>query len=148
MIEALDGTGWRLVLATGKARADELGVAPDWVRLRESVPQPAVLRLANAFVTHAGMGSCTEGLWYGVPMVALPQAVDQPANAAQLEAIGVGRQLRADSPSASEIREAIPGIAADPQVRLRLNEIRDDLHRIGGPGHAPDAVEDVASGRW
>jgi MGT family glycosyltransferase len=147
-IEALDGTGWRVVLATGRARADELGAAPDWVQLRESVPQPAVLRLADAFVTHAGMGSCTEGLWYGVPMVAIPQAVDQPANAAQLEAIGVGRQLRADSPSASEIREALLGIAADPQVRLRLNEIRDDLHRVGGPGHAADAVEDVASGRW
>ena len=43
------------------------------------------------------MGSCTEGLWYGVPMVAIPQAVDQPSNADRLEAIGVGRYLRAIS---------------------------------------------------
>jgi MGT family glycosyltransferase len=147
-IEALDGTGWRLVLSAGKVRPDDIGTVPEWVQLRATVPQLAVLKTADAFVTHAGMGSCTEGLWYGVPMVAIPQAVDQPSNADQLEAIGVGRHLRADPPSASEIREAILQTAADPQVRLRLNEIRGELHLVGGPDHAADAVEDVATGRW
>jgi MGT family glycosyltransferase len=144
-IEALNGTGWRLTISTGRARPDELGAVPHWAQLRATVPQPAVLRVADAFVTHAGMGSCTEGLWYGVPMVAIPQAVDQPSNADQLEAIGVGRHLRADPPSPSEIRDAVLEVAADPQVRLRLNAIRDELHRVGGPGHAADAVEAYAA---
>jgi UDP:flavonoid glycosyltransferase YjiC (YdhE family) len=80
-------------------------------------------------------------------MVAIPQAVDQPSNADHLEAIGVGRYLRADLPRPPEIGEAILGIAADPMMRLRLNEIRDELHRVGGAGHAAQAVEDAASGR-
>jgi MGT family glycosyltransferase len=147
-IEAVGGTGWRLTIATGRVPADGLGAVPDGVQLRETVPQPAVLRVADAFVTHAGMGSCTEGLWYGVPMVAIPQAVDQPANADQLETIGVGRHLRSNPPSTSQIRDAILNVAQDPQVRLRLNTIRDELHRVGGPHHAADAVEDVASDRW
>ncbi len=147
-IEALDGTGWRLTIATGRVSPDYLGAVPDWVQLRSTVPQPAVLRTADAFVTHAGMGSCTEGLWYGVPMVAIPQAVDQPSNADHLEAIGVGRHLQADPPRPPEIRDAIVQVAADPQVRLRLNEIRDELHRVGGPYHAADAVEHAASGHW
>jgi UDP:flavonoid glycosyltransferase YjiC (YdhE family) len=83
-----------------------------------------------------------------VPMVAIPQAVDQPSNADQLQAIGVGRHLTADPPSPAEIRTAVTDITADPQVRLRLNVIRDELHRVGGPTHAADAVEDVATGRW
>jgi MGT family glycosyltransferase len=147
-IEALDGTGWRLVIATGRVGPDALGAVPGWVQLLATVPQPAVLRTADAFVTHAGMGSCTEGLWYAVPMVAIPQAVDQPSNADQLEAIGVGRRLTADPPSPAEIRSAITEMASDPQVRLRLNAIRDELHRVGGPFHAADAVEDVATARW
>jgi EryCIII-like glycosyltransferase len=102
----------------------------------------------DAFVTHAGMGSCTEGLWYGVPMVAIPQAVDQPANADQLEAIGAGRHLTGVSPSPGQIRDAFLEVAADTQIRLRLKAIRDELHRVDGPGHAADAVEDVARGRW
>jgi MGT family glycosyltransferase len=147
-IEALEGTCWRLVIATGRVQPDTIGPVPRWVQLQTTVPQPAVLRMADVFVTHAGMGSCTEGLWYGVPMVAVTQAVDQPANADQLEAIGVGRQLTADSPKPIEIRDAIVDVASDPQVRLRLNEIRDELHRIGGPGHAADAVEDIVIGGW
>jgi MGT family glycosyltransferase len=147
-IEALDGCGWRLVIATGRVQPSALGTAPGWVQLRERVPQPAVLRIADAFVTHAGMGSCTEGLWYGVPMVAMPQAVDQPSNAEQLEAIGAGRHLSADAPTPGQIREALLDVVADPQIRLRLNAIRDELHRVGGPCHAAEAVEDVATGRW
>ncbi len=112
------------------------------------MPQPAVLRVSDAFVTHAGMGSCTEALWYGVPTVALPQAVDQPANAAQLEALGVGRQLTEHLPSPAEIHRAILEMSVSPQIRLRLNAIRDELHRVGGPEHAADAVENAARGRW
>lgn len=148
VIEALDGHGWRLVLAAGHAEADDLGPVPDWVQVRESVPQPAVLRSADCFITHAGMGSCTEGLWFGVPMVAIPQAVDQPANAARLETIGVGRHLPDHLPGVGAIRDAVLGVVADQQIRLNLDTIRAEIHAHGGPGHAADAVEDIAAGRW
>lgn len=148
VITALDGTGWRLVIATGRAKLGELSTVPSWVRLHDTVPQPAVLRMADAFFTHAGMGSCTEGLWYGVPMIAVPQAVDQPANAAHLEEIGAGRYLRAHLPELADIREALLHVTSDPRIRLRLNAIRDEIRTHGGPAHAADAVEDVAAGRW
>ncbi len=147
-IAALDGLGWRLVLATGRAAPEELGTVPSWVQLRDTVPQPAVLRVADCFITHAGMGSCTEGLWYGVPMVALPQAVDQPANAARLEAIGAGRHLTDRLPSAAQIRDAVLGVTGSQPVRQNLDAIRSEIHSHGGPGHAADAVEDIAAGRW
>jgi MGT family glycosyltransferase len=145
VIDALDGTGWRLVIATGRVAPDRFGAVPDWVQLRETVPQPAVLRVADAFVTHAGMGSCTEALWYAVPMVAIPQAVDQPLNAAQLEMLGVGRHLTADPPSPTELCDAIRYVATDPGVRQRIDAIRDELHSVGGPTHAADTVENLAN---
>jgi MGT family glycosyltransferase len=148
-IEALDGTGWRLVLSIGTRIAPkELGPVPDWVQVRSTVTQVAVLRRADAFITHAGMGSCTEALWQGVPMIAIPQAVDQFGNADRLETIGVGGRLRSDPPDAGDIRAAVLGLAADRQTRLRLDAIRAEMHRDGGPGHAADAVHDVATGRW
>ena len=36
-------------------------------------PQLDVLDHADVFVTHAGMGSAAESLWFGVPTVAIPQ---------------------------------------------------------------------------
>ncbi|MGV0811240.1 macrolide family glycosyltransferase [Mycolicibacterium boenickei] len=148
VIEGLDGQGWRLVLATGRADVDDLGSVPSWVQVHQSVPQPAVLRQADCFITHAGMGSCTEGLWFGVPMVAIPQAVDQPANAARLETIGVGSHLTDHLPSAAELRDAVLGVAADPQIRSTLDAVAAEIHAHGGPTHAADAVEDIAAGRW
>lgn len=146
VIDALDGQGWRLVLATGRADVDALGPVPSWVQVHESVPQPAVLQQADCFITHAGMGSCTEGLWFGVPMVAVPQAVDQPANAARLETIGVGRHLPDRLPSVAELRDAVLGVAADRQIRRNLDTIREEIHAHGGPEHAADAVEDIVAG--
>ena len=149
VIAALDGTGWRMVLATGgRVATDDLGAVPEWVQVEDFVPQVAVLHHSDAFVTHAGMGSCTEALWCGVPTVAVPQAVDQFGNADQLAALGVGVHLTSEPPAPDELRAALLGVAGDPDVRRRLDTVRDDLHRHGGPGHAADAVEDVAAGTW
>ncbi|WP_236728544.1 macrolide family glycosyltransferase [Mycolicibacterium obuense] len=148
-IDGLDGTGWRLSIAIGTTTsADELGPIPHWVQVRPRVPQPAVLAHADAFVTHAGMGSCSEALWFGVPMVALPQAVDQPANADRLEQIGVGRHLRADPPDPAGLGRAVLEVASDPAIRRRLDAVRAEIRGQGGPQHAADAAEDVAAGRW
>ena len=104
-----------------------------------------MLRVADAFVTHAGMGSCTEALWYAVPMAAIPQAIDQPLNAARLEELTVGRHLTADPPSPRDIRDAIRYVATDPDVRGRIDAVRDELHSVGGPTRAADAVENLAN---
>jgi MGT family glycosyltransferase len=73
VIAALDGMGWRMVLATGgRVPIEDLGAVPDWVQVEDVVPQVAVLHRADAFVTHAGMGSCTEALWCGAECPPLP----------------------------------------------------------------------------
>jgi UDP:flavonoid glycosyltransferase YjiC (YdhE family) len=41
-----------------------------------------VLKHASVFITHAGMGGAVESLWFGVPTVVIPRAVDQFANTA------------------------------------------------------------------
>jgi hypothetical protein len=46
----------------------------------------------------------------------------------------------ADPPAPAEIRDAVLGVATDPEIRLRLEPIREELYRVGGSGHAADAV--------
>jgi UDP-N-acetylglucosamine:LPS N-acetylglucosamine transferase len=71
------------------------------------------------FVTHAGMGGCSEGLWHGVPMVAVPQTVDQFANADRLVELGVARRLDADA-TPDELRAAVVTLESAPEVVARL----------------------------
>jgi len=141
-IEAFGGTEWHVVMAIGK-RVDpqDLGELPDNVEVHDSVPQLAVLDHASAFVTHAGMGGCTESLWFGVPTVAIPQAVDQFANAAMLESIGVGRHLPADQVTAESLRETVLQVSGSQDVRSALDRIRAEVRANGGVRKAADAVE-------
>ncbi len=88
-----------------------------------------------AFITHAGMGSTAESLWFGVRTVAIPQAVDQFTNAAQLEAIGAGVQLRAEHVDAERVRAA--ALSRTERARALSVEVR----QAGGVGIAADAVQ-------
>ncbi|MGW7532243.1 macrolide family glycosyltransferase [Amycolatopsis sp. NPDC054798] len=133
---------WHVVLSIGKhVSKDDLGPLPESVEAHETVPQLAILDVASAFITHAGMGGCTESLWYGVPTVSIPQAVDQFGNAAQLEALGVGKHLPADQVTAKSLREAVVEVSSSPDVAARLAELRAEIRANGGITAATDAVE-------
>ena len=106
-----------------------------------SVPQLAVLAVASAFITHAGMGGCTESLWFGVPTVAIPQAADQFGNAATLDQLGVGRHLPAEEVTAAALRSAVVSVAGSVDVAARLVEIRALVRKQGGVDRAADADE-------
>ncbi|MFG1637840.1 macrolide family glycosyltransferase [Pseudonocardia alni] len=141
-VEAMTGTGWQTVLATGPHVAPaDLGAVPDDVTVREWVPQLAVLAHASAFVTHAGMGGCTEGLWHGVPMVAVPQAVDQFGNADRIAALGVGEQLPADAVTPETLREAVLRVSSSEEVARRCAEEKATARAAGGAAAAADVVE-------
>jgi MGT family glycosyltransferase len=133
---------WHVVMSIGKhVSPAALGPLPDSVEVFESVPQLAVLEAASAFITHAGMGGATESLWFGVPTVAIPQAADQFGNAAQLEALGVGRHLPADAISAGSLRKAVDEVSTSPEVAARLASLKAEIRGHGGVGPAADAVE-------
>jgi MGT family glycosyltransferase len=125
------GSSYRLVLSTGKV--DPAGF--EGVEAARVQPQLDVLAYADVFITHAGMGSTVESLWFGVPTVSLPQAVDQFTNAAQLEAIGAGVQLGERS-----LGEAV---AAALACGSRARELRAQVRAVGGTDKAADAVERV-----
>ncbi|MEU2112723.1 macrolide-inactivating glycosyltransferase [Streptomyces sp. NPDC019507] len=134
--------GWHVVLQIGKfVDPAELGPVPANIEVRDWVPQLAVLREADAFVTHAGAGGSQEGLATATPMVAVPQAVDQFGNADMLVSLGVARHLPMDEATADNLREAVLTLAGDPEVARRLEEIRRSMLLEGGTRRAADLVE-------
>ncbi|OLL76088.1 putative glycosyl transferase [Pseudonocardia sp. Ae168_Ps1] len=143
-IAAMHGTGWATVLATGPHvdRAD-LGEIPGDVVVREWVPQLAVLAQASAFVTHAGMGGCSEGLWHGVPMVAVPQAVDQFGNADVIAGLGVGEHLPVGEVTPESLREAVLRVSSSEDVARRCAEQKAVARAAGGAAQAADVIESL-----
>ncbi|MEI5521037.1 glycosyltransferase [Streptomyces brasiliscabiei] len=137
-----DLPGWHMVLQVGRhVDPAELGEIPANVEVRDWVPQLAILRQADAFVTHAGAGGSQEGLATATPMVAVPQAVDQFGNADMLQALGVARHLPKEEATAETLREAVLALAGDPEVARRLQEIQRETVAEGGTRRAADLIE-------
>ncbi|ALO96971.1 Oleandomycin glycosyltransferase [Streptomyces hygroscopicus subsp. limoneus] len=143
-----DLPGWHVVLQVGRhvTRA-ELGEVPARVEVRDWVPQVAILRQADLFVTHAGAGGSQEGLATGTPMIAVPQAVDQFGNADMLQALGVARHLPAEEATADRLREAALALVDDPEVARRLKEVQAEMAQEGGTRQAADLIEAELPGR-
>nr|WP_098026105.1 macrolide-inactivating glycosyltransferase [Streptomyces sp. st115] len=137
-----DLPGWHVVLQIG-AHVDpaELGDVPDRVEVRSWVPQLAVLKQADAFITHAGAGGSQEGLVTGTPMVAVPQAVDQFGNADMLQSLGVARHLPMEEADAASLRAAVLTLVDDPEVAARCERLSEQTAREGGTPRAADLIE-------
>ncbi|MFE1765777.1 macrolide-inactivating glycosyltransferase [Streptomyces angustmyceticus] len=142
-IEAFgDLPGWHVVLQVGKhVTADDLGEVPGNVEVRDWVPQLAILKKADAFITHAGAGGSQEGLATATPMVAVPQAADQFGNADVLQGLGVARHVPMEEADAATLRAAVLALVDDPEVRHRLAAIQREMAAEGGTRRAADLIE-------
>ncbi|MGW5198420.1 macrolide-inactivating glycosyltransferase [Streptomyces spiralis] len=134
--------GWHLVLQVGRqVDPAELGAVPANVEVRSWVPQLAILRKADLFVTHAGAGGSQEGLATATPMIAVPQAVDQFGNADILQSLGVARHLPMAEATAETLRATALGLVDDPEVARRLKDIQARMAEEGGTLRAADLIE-------
>jgi calicheamicin 4-deoxy-4-thio-alpha-D-digitoxosyltransferase len=141
-VRALAGQPWHVVLTLGTwVPPAELGSLPDNVEAHPFVPHPAVLRHARVFVTHAGMGSVMESLFYDVPMVAVPHHIDQRVIAGQIEDLGLGRTVARAGLTEQHLRTVVGQVATDELIRVRVSRMRQHVRTAGGAAGGADAVE-------
>ncbi len=130
-----------VVMSIGKSvQMADLGDIPANFIVRPSVPQLEVLQRASVFITHGGMNSTSESLWFGVPMVVVPQAGDQifiGQRVAQLQA-GVLVQNTAVTPAV--LHANVARVLADGSYADRARQLGESLRAAGGYARAADEV--------
>jgi MGT family glycosyltransferase len=139
-LEAFGDAGPVAIAVGRQVDVHDLGPVPDNIDVRPWFPQPAVLRNARAFISHAGMGSTMEALYYGVPLVCVPQMLEQEVNAARVAELGLGVHLASDAVTAAELRAAVNAATTDT-VRTALDRMRTAVRQAGGAVAAADAIE-------
>jgi MGT family glycosyltransferase len=139
--EAFANTKYTVILSVGRqTQIAELGDIPANFIVRNYVPQLEVLQHAKLFITHGGMNSTSEGLYYGVPLIVLPQSADQPIVARRVAEIGAGIHLNQEGLTAGELREAAERVLKDASIRKVCVEIGNSFRAAGGYHRAVEEI--------
>ena len=127
--------------ALGAIDPDSLTDVPANVELGKMVPQLDILSQASVFITHAGMGGTGESIYYGVPMIAIPQMDEQAITARQIERNGLGFALLDKGGITSEmLKEKIQILLNDPSYKEKVNEFSADMKTLGGAKASVNAL--------
>ena len=135
----------QFILSVGRLKdGPERGPASDNFILQASVPQLDLLQKVNLFITHGGMNSVNEGLNYGVPLVVVPQQIEQALNGRQVARQGAGVVL-ADAPpygrlEGGVLRSSVDRVLADPAYRVKADRIGQSFQAAGGYQQAANLI--------
>ena len=143
---AFGDTNKRVILSIGRWTDSKLlADAPPNFIIRPYVPQLQILKLADVFITHGGMGSVSEGLLHGVPLIVIPQTSDQPFVAQRVRRLGAGYALYREPARPAELNRLVDAIVADENARAECNRIAESFKEAGGAVRAADVILDYLS---
>ena len=138
-ITALKDADYQIILSVGdQIPPERFGVLPETVSVYPSVDQIAVLEKADVFLSHCGMNSVSESLYFGVPLVMLPKTTEQSGVAARVEQLGAGLKLKKTTPKA--IRTAIETVLNDPNYRKNAAAVSKGFRSCSGAPGAADKI--------
>jgi MGT family glycosyltransferase len=130
------------VLSVGhKTPISSLGAIPENFIVRNFVPQLDILQRTALFISHGGMNSANEGLYYGVPLIVIPQSIDQPWVARRVAQLKAGKMLHRDRIRASTLCHVADEILANSAYAEASVRIGETLRQAGGYLRAADEIQ-------
>ncbi|MDS0525671.1 hypothetical protein NNC19_08275 [Clostridium sp. SHJSY1] len=146
VIEAFSESEYLVVMSTGnKERLKEIGDIPKNFIVRDFVPQAEVLKHADLFIAHGGMGSVSDGMYLGVPMILVPLGADQFFNSYRLQELGAGKVLKKDQVTVENLRREAELVMGSEEFKKGVKKIQESFINAGGPELVVKEVEKILS---
>jgi MGT family glycosyltransferase len=138
-LEAMDGQPYKVILSVGTdTDIAKLGEIPSNCLVYHTVDQIGVLQCADVFLTHCGMNSVSEALYYGIPLVMFPQTPEQQGVANRVSELHAGSFLADTTPDA--IREAVQMALTGRELKEGATAIGQSFRACGGAVEAADFI--------
>ncbi|MBR3792075.1 MAG: glucosyltransferase [Clostridia bacterium] len=143
-ISALKNTDYQVIMSVGNLVCiDDFGELPENVSVFPYVDQIAVLRQADVFVSHCGMNSVSESLYFEVPIVMLPQTTEQNGVAERVLELGAGIKL--DKEDKTSILNAVNQILSNSNYKQNAQKISKGFKLCQGAKGAADKIIQVCN---
>lgn len=145
VIEAVQQSGQRAVLATGWGGLREADLPTTIFRLKEA-PHDWLFPRMSAVVHHGGAGTTAAGLRAGKPGLIVPFMVDQPFWGNRLHQLGVApKPIPQKKLTVEGLASAIRESATDPAKRVRAEAIGEKIRAEDGVAIAVKIIENYLS---
>ncbi|MDK2980471.1 MAG: hypothetical protein PWQ55_818 [Chloroflexota bacterium] len=141
-VQALAGAPYSVLMSVGDTvDPQSLEPLPENVMVRQSVPQLAVLERAGLFISHGGMNSVNEALYFGVPLILVPQQAEQAMVAQRVQALGAGIVFPEEN-IAADLLGQVNRMFYNASFRQHAAEVRASFLAAGGYARGAQLVLD------
>lgn len=132
------------IISTGGGIDPEtLGTPPNNMKVYKYVPQLKILEKADLFITHGGMNSIQESLYYGVPTILIPQQLEQALNSRIVRRKGAGIDLNPKNISPKLLIKSVEEILSNNKYSIKANELMEDAKLAGGSQKAVQVINQL-----
>ena len=118
-----------------------LGHIPNNFCVKNSVKQIEVLQNSDVFITHCGMNSVNESLYYKVPMVLFPYHSEQKMVAQRVYDLGAGTMLNKNT--IDNIKNSTLEVLYNNKYKENAIKLSESFHSAGGAKKACDVILDI-----
>ena len=143
-ISAFKNTDYQVIMSVGNlVSIEDFGELPENISVFSHVDQIAVLKEADVFVSHSGMNSVNESLYFEVPLVMLPQTTEQKGVAERVLELGAGIKL--DKQDGDSLLSAVNQILIDSTYKKNAEKIAEGFRNCSGAKGAAEKITEVCS---
>lgn len=134
-----------LLLVDDAAEVTRGGPMPPGMAAFDYVPHSRILPHAKAIVLAGGIGTTSQSLRAGKPLLIVPFAHDQFDNAARVERLGIGLVISRERYTAQRAATALERLLGTPGFARKASEIGRRVQSEDGIAVACDAIERMPS---
>lgn len=139
--EAFRGMDAKIIMSVGmNIEIDSFKDIPDNFIISNYLPQLEILKHVDLFITHGGMNSTNEGLYYSVPLIVVPHFFDQPVVAYRVAELGAGIVIEKDKVSPALLKDSVTKILSDRSYKVNSEKIGKSLRESGGYKKGVDEI--------
>jgi MGT family glycosyltransferase len=109
------------------------------IEIHPTVNQLEVLSKSDVFISHCGMNSVSESLYYGVPLLMVPFTSEQRAVAKRVQELGCGILLKKQDPQC--MRKQVEELLSSNSYKENALKMQENFRQAQGSRLAADFVE-------
>jgi len=113
------------------------------VHVERFIPYAHLMPHVDLLVTNGGYGTVQIALAHGVPVVCIGKTEEKPEIANRVQWSGVGVGLKVNTPSETQIRNAVSHVINTPTYAARAEALRYELSGLDAATVGADLLEEL-----